>query len=178
MPQTKINAAESTKNTPAERGVRDVADRIAYLDPDAAPLTLVLMKARSKDASNTKFEWIEKDLPARWKATTATQTNVDTSIEVDNGDYFSAGDLVKAPRTGEVFRVVSIATNTLTVIRAVDGDATTGVAMNDNEDLVIIGNAYAEGVTSGVEKSHKETYPYNYTQITRTPFGVTGSEMA
>ncbi len=175
---TKITAAESTENIPSSRRVRDVADRIMYLDPSAAPLTLVLAKAKKESVFNAKFEWIEKDLPARWNGTTATSTDTDTTIDVEAGTYFTAGDLVKVPRTGEVFRVVSISTNALTVVRAVDGDGTTGSAINDNEDLLIIGNAYAEGAALGTIKSHQETYPYNYTQIVRTPFGVTGTEDA
>jgi hypothetical protein len=183
-PQVPIRAAEATGNIPSDRRVRDVADRIAYLDPDSAPLTLVLSRARSMAATNTKFEWIEKDLPARWAAinngggynTTATSLVVDTGTAA----YFSIGDVVKNVRTGEVMRVTAVntGTHTLTVVRAVDGDGTTGTAINDNDDLLIIGNAYAEGVTSESEKSHPEAYKYNYTQIVRTPFGVTGSEAA
>lgn len=179
-PQVPIRAAESTENVPSSRRVRDVADRIAYLDPDAAPLTLILMRARTKDCFNSKFEWMEKDLPARYSQVNngAGYNTTATSIVVDNGAYFSNGDVVSVVRTGEKFRVVSIATNTLTVIRAVDGDGVTGVAMLDNDDLFIIGNAYLEGSAAGTEKSHPEAYKFNYTQIVRTPFAVTGTEMA
>jgi hypothetical protein len=52
------------------------------------------------------------------------------------------------------------------------------VAILDNDDLQIIGQAYAEGATAGTEKQHMETYVYNYTQIFRLPFGVTGSQDA
>jgi len=67
-----------------------------------------------------------------------------------------------------------VGTNTLTVTRSVG--PTVAAAINDNDDLQIIGNAYAEGAGAGAPKSHQETYPYNYTQIVRTPFGVTGTE--
>lgn len=178
MVQTKISAPESVENIPSSRRVRDVARRIAYLDPDAAPLTLVLSRARSKAATNTKFEWIEKDLPARWDQVndTPSPATTDTSVIVDHGAYFSAGDIVSVPAIGEKMRVVSVSSNTLTVIRAVDGDGVTGGTLANNHDLQIIGNAYTEGANSNPEKSHIETYPFNYTQIVRTPFGVTGSE--
>lgn len=178
MTQTVIRAAESTENIPSSRRVRDVARRIAYLDPDAAPFTLVLSRARSKSASNTKFEWIEKDLPARWDQIndTPSPATTDTSLIVDHGSYFSEGDVVSVPAKGEKFQVTSISSNTLTVVRAVDGDRVTGASLANNDDLQIIGNAYTEGASAGTEKSHQETYLYNYTQIVRTPFGVTGSE--
>ena len=180
MAQTHLGVPESTLNIVQDRRVRDVSRRIAYLDPDVAPLLQVTSRAKNRAATNTKFEWIEKELADRWSAINdATPPNAtDTTITVDNGSIFNAGDLVKVPRTGEVFRVVSISTNDLTVVRAVDGDGTTGVQTADDDDLLILGNAFREGSLSAVEKSHPETYLYNYTQILKKSFGVTGSEMA
>lgn len=178
MPQTFIRAAESTENIPAARRVRDVADRITYLNPNAAPFTLILQKARARPAIDPKFEWWEKDLPAKWDQVNGAQTNVDTAIEVDQAQYYSVHDIVKVPRTGEVFRVTAVntGTNTLTVVRGVG--ETAAAAMNDNDDICIVGNAQPEGAPLGVEKSHAETNPFNYTEIFRHPFGATGTEQA
>lgn len=177
MAQTVIRAPESTQNIPSARRVRDVADRIQYLDPDAAPFTLILQKARKKSTTSDKFEWFEKDLPARWDQVNngAGYASGATSIVVDNGAYFSVGDVVNVPRTAEKMLVTAVASNTLTVSRGVG--STSAAALVDNDDLQIIGNAYSEGSLSGAEKSHIETNPFNYTQIFRTPLGVTGTEM-
>ncbi|HET9672662.1 MAG TPA: DUF5309 family protein [Actinomycetota bacterium] len=174
--QTVIRAAESTENIPSARRVRDVTKRIHYLDPSAAPLTVLSKKGSRQSAFNPKFEWIEKDLPARWTAINngAGYAAGDTSLVVDNGAYVSIGDIINVPRTGERMRVTNVVTNTLTVVRSVG--PTAAAALLDNDDLQIIGNAYAEGVGAGVEKSHVETYPFNFTQIVRTPFGVTGTQ--
>lgn len=176
--QTVVRAAESSENIPAARRVRDVSRRIHYLDPSAAPLTVLAKKARRQSTYNSKFEWIEKDLPARWDAVNngAGYTAGDLSIVVDHANYFSVGDIVNVPRTGEKMRVttVTVGTNTLVVVRSVG--PTVAAALLDNDDLQIIGNAYAEGSLSGTEKSHAESYPFNYTQIIRTPFAVTGTE--
>lgn len=174
--QTVIRAPESTENIPAARRVRDVTRRIHYLDPSAAPLTVLSKKASRKSAFNPKFEWIEKDLPARWTAVNngAGYTAGDTAIVVDNGAYVSIGDVINIPRTGERVRVTNVVTNTLTIVRSVG--TTAAAALLDNDDLQIIGNSYAEGASAGVEKSHQEIYPFNYTQIVRTPFGVTGTQ--
>lgn len=176
--QTYIRAAESTENIPAARRVRDVARRILYLDPDAAPLTLVLARSRSRVATNSKFEWIEKGLPDRWDAINAGggYTAGATQVVVDTATKFQVGDVVNIVRTKEKVRVtlVTVGSNTLDITRSVGGTA--AAAILDNDALQIIGNAYAEGAAAGVEKSHQETYPFNYTQIVRTPFGVTGSE--
>jgi hypothetical protein len=175
--QTFVTAAESTHNTTSSRAVRDVADRIAYLDPNAAPLTLILQKARKKSVSNSKFEWIEKELQNRWDQVNGAHTSGDTTVAVDNGEYFRAGDLVKVSTTHEVMLVTSVSGDDLTVVRSVgDADGTAAAAIGDNADIVIIGTAHPEGGSLSAVKSHVESYPYNYTQIHKTSFSVTGSE--
>ena len=172
--QGQIRARESTENVPANRRVRDVGDKLAYLDPNAAPFTLILQKAGDRKVSNPKFEWMEKDLPARWDQAAAAALVGATDVTVDNPGYFSVGDIVNVVRTGEKMRVSAIGATTITVTRSVG--TTAAAAINDNDDLQIIGNAYAEGSPLGLEKSHVENYLYNYTQIVRTPFGVTGTQ--
>ena len=173
-PQLVIRGPETTENIPAARRVRDVDKKLRYLDPDVAPLTQILTRARSRVATSPKFEWMEKDLAARWdQLNDATDMNSsDTAMVVDHGEYFSVGDIVNVVATGEKVRVTAVdtATETLTIVRSV-GTTAAGNILN-NGDLQIIGNAYAENATSGVEKSHQETNPYNYTQIVRTPLGT------
>ena len=171
-----IRAAESTENIPSARRVRDVVKDLKYLDPDIAPLIQILQQANSASTSNSKFEWFEKDLPARWDAVNGT-TGTGTSVVVNNSEYFSVGDIVEVPRTHEKMRVtvVTTSTDTLTVVRAVG--STTVASLTSADDLLIVGNAYAEGSLAGNPKSHAETNPYNYTQITRTQMSVTGTEM-
>ena len=173
--QVPIRAPESTENIPASRRVRDVSKKIQYLDPSAAPLTVLAKKGSKKAAYNPKYEWIEKDLPNRWDAINGT-TGTGTSWTVDHGEYFSVGDVVLVPRTGERARVTAVdpTTDVLTVVRSVGSTAVAAVANND--DLLIIGNAFGEGTGAAIPKSHPETYPYNYTQIVKTDFGVTGTQ--
>lgn len=159
--------------------VIDMADKIALLQPSKAPLLRLLSGGTDKRAAlrsvacyNSKFDWLEDDLQPEWDAINygAGYASGDTSIVVDNGAYFAAGDNVAVPRTGEVFFISSVSSNTLTVIR---GD--TAAALVDNDPLLIIGNANQEGATSPALKTILETEAYNYTQIFRTPFGVTGT---
>jgi hypothetical protein len=186
-PQTVITAPESTENIPSARRVRDVARRIAYLDPDAAPLLQILSRGRSRVATNTKPEWIEKDLPASWAMINngaGYASGITADIKVDNGAgagvarYFSVNDIVNVVRTGEKMKVtaVDLTNNEIDVVRSVG--TTAAAALVDNDDLQIIGTAYAEGSTSGAPKSHVETYPFNYLQIVKTPFSTTNSEAA
>jgi hypothetical protein len=176
--QTVVRGAETTENIPAERRKRDISDRIVYLNPDAAPFTVVMMRTRSRVATNSKFEWMESDQPARWDAVNdATPPNsAATTVTVDNAKFFSVGDIVLVPRTGERFRVsgVTIGAGTIDIVRSIG--PTAAADFLDNDELLIIGNAYPEGGLSGTPKSVAEALAYNYTQIVRTPLQVTRTQ--
>jgi hypothetical protein len=178
MTETMIRTRESTENIPSARRVRDVWDRFLYVDPDAAPFTLVTKNAGSRVATNPKYEWFEKNRAPKWDAVNngAGYNATATSIVVDNGAYFFPNDVINVPRTGEKIRVVSVSSNTLTVVRAVDGDGTTGSAILDNDDLQIIGQAFAEGAALGTERTNTESAVFNYSQIFRWPFGATRTQ--
>lgn len=152
----------------------DWGDKIMLLDPDAAPLTVISKRAAKQPTVNPQYQWAEDALDVRFSATSAIVTNVATSVPVTAGQgvYFAQHDLVKVPRTGEVFRVTAVATDTLTVVRGV-GDGGTGTAMNASEELLVLGSAQPEGDTSKPAKSNTETTASNYTQIFRRPIELT-----
>lgn len=178
--QTVIRARESTENVPAARRIKDVSRKIHKLDPDAAPFTLLLQLAKSEECAEPQFHWIEEELAAKWSQVNAGAGYASgiTAIVVDHARYFSVGDIVNVVRTGEKMRVTAVdtTTNTLTVVRGVG--STVAAAMLDNDDLQIIGNAYAEGSPLGLEKSNIEAYLYNYVQIFRHVYGETGTQAA
>lgn len=172
MPQPVITGGKNTRNITQNRLVIDMSNDIGLLKPDDAALLsfLKIAQGKSKPASNPKFEWMEDGLAPRWDIVVGAHTNVITTINVANGPYFSANDIVKVPRTGEVFLVTAIATNALTVIRGYG--VTTALALNDTDPLVIIGNVNEEFAGMRTMKTTGLTPLFNYTQIWRTPFGV------
>jgi hypothetical protein len=106
---TMVSAVETTANTSASVQVRNVAKTLAYLDPEAAPFTLVTMEGDKRVADNFKFEWPEKaNRPLADQDNGGNTTS--TTFNVDHGDYFRVGDLVKNVHTGEVMRVTAIST--------------------------------------------------------------------
>lgn len=177
MAQTVIRARESTTNVLSNVVERYVDKEIHRLTPDAAPLTVLMRQLRSKSIDSQKPEWYEKGLPARWDQVNNGAGYADnaTSVVVDNAAYFSVNDTVNVPRTGEKVRVTAVntSTNTLTIVRSVG--STAAAALVDNDDLQILGPAFAEGAALGAEKSHQPTNVYNYMEIIRTPFGQTES---
>lgn len=176
----QVTGTRSTGNITANKIVVDMSEDIALLDPDEAPFMsfLKLAKKNVQVASSFKFEWMEDELGARWDAVNngAGYTNSDTAIVVDDGTIFSARDIIKVPRTGEVMSVTSISTNTITVVRGFG--TTAAAALVDNDPLVIIGNANEEGSGTRTLTSTLEVAKYNYMQIFKTPYGVTNTQAA
>lgn len=174
MPQPVITGAKNTRNITQNRLVVDMSNEIGLLKPDDAALLsfLKLAQNKSKPASNPKFEWMEDGLAPRWDAinNAAGYANNITAIVVDNGDFFAVNDIVKVPRTGEVMLVTAVATNNLTVTRGYG--VTAAAALVDNDPVVIVGNVNEEFAGMRTMKTTGLTPMYNFTQIWRTPFGV------
>lgn len=170
----------STTNILSNRLVIDMADKIALLEPNETPFMsfMKIAKKQIRVAKSYKVEWLEDDIGARWDAINngAGYNSAAVSIVVDNGDYFTAGDIIKVPRTLEVISVTSVSSNTLTIVRAFG--TTTAAALVDNDPIVIIGNANEEGSGARGIKSTTEVPKFNYTQIWKTPFGVTNTQAA
>jgi hypothetical protein len=93
-----------------------------------------------------------------------------TEITVDDGTKFRAGDVIKITRTGEQLLVVSVATHALTVLRA--WGSTAAAAIVNDDPVLIVGNANQEHATKRAMKIGDITKKTNYTQIFRTPFGI------
>lgn len=180
-----VSGVRDTRNITQNKIVVDMSDTIALLQPNAEPFMsfLKIAKRNSEVASSPKFEWMEDDLLPRWDAINGGSgfLSSDTKIVVDNGTYFTVNDVLKVPRTGEVMLVTTINpdgdnANELAVTRGYG--VTSAAALVDNDPIVIIGNANQEGSGTRDLKSTAEVAKYNYTQIFKTPFGVTNTENA
>ena len=171
-----VTGALGTTQVLSDQLAIDLGDMIHSLEPTAAPLTQFSTRADKRKTVATKFWWLEDNTKQRFNATNASVTNVATSFAVvaGQGGNYSPLDLVLNTRTGEVFRVVSIATDTLTVVRGV-GAGGTGVAMNASDELYTIGTASTEGDVSRASRNDNPAKVTNNTQIFRNPFDVTGS---
>ena len=173
-----IEGKRSTVAINQDRRIVDMSNEIALLEPEATPLTVLSKRiaGSSKVTKNPKYDNLTDELVPRWdKVNGAVANGTATTITVDNGDYFSVNDLVVVPSTGEQMLVTAISTNDLTVTRGFGG---TAAAIADNANLLITGNAMAEGSNAPDSKTTKTVTNTNYTQIFRTPFEVTGTQDA
>jgi hypothetical protein len=167
-----ITGARGTGNISQSIRQIDMKKEILELEPNSAPLTVLLGRLSTEPTVNPEFSWQEDKLKSRFDAINAAggYTNSATAVIVDDGTKFAQHDLLKVTRTGEVIRVSSVATNTLTVVRGIGGGA---AAIVDNDELLLIGSAQPEGDTSKPARSGNPTKRTNYTQIVRTPFEST-----
>jgi hypothetical protein len=176
MALTLISGTRDTSNINSSRLVIDMSNEIAQLQPNATPFTVLLKKLAKKKTIAAKFEWLEDELLPRWDLSTTGCAASEVHVPVDNHAYFTIGDIVKVPSTGECMLVSAIEdeADTITVTRGFGETATAIIAAGS--DLVILGNANEEGATAPTAKTTKEEAKYNYTQIFRTPFGATETE--
>ena len=173
-----VAGQRSTGNIASNQRRIDLTQKILRLEPDDSPLTVISrqMKGSRKATNNRTFQWAEQQRLTRFDAINngAGYNTSATSIVVDTGSLFSAGTLVKVPRTGEVFEVSAVSTNTLTVVRGV-GNSGTGVAIVDDDPLLILGRAAEEGGTSLQAIANDPTFVSNYTQIFKRSVEISGS---
>lgn len=156
--------------------VVDMDNEIKMLDPDESQFTTMLMMLGSSPATREMINWLEDQLFPRLSSLAASATSAATTVTVTTGQgvYFRAHDIVRNASTGEAFSVTSISTDTLTVARALG--AVTAASSASGVDLLIVGNAAAQGATLGTRHITKKVLGYNYTTIQRDPFGFTGTE--
>jgi len=168
-----INTVRSTGNVLAVRRVVDIASKIDVLEPDSSPLLTLTKKIDKKVAINPDFHWMEEESLNKVDTVdySTNYTSGATEIRVDNVTRFRAGDVVKDVTTGEQLLVSALAgTDSLTVLRA--WGTTSATTISDGDYLVVIGNANEEMATKRVAKIADQTEKTNYTQIMRTPFGI------
>ena len=163
---------------PTQRIKPDISDRIILWEPEAAPLLALLKGVRQKVAATQRqFDWIESEPYPSEVTISGSQTAGDTSIEVVTGQGSRVAPNMKLRNrsTGEIFLVTVVSTDTLTAVRGI-GNTLGGAAMADGDVCDIIGTAFEDASDVGTSKTVKEGRDFNYTEITRTPFSISGRQ--
>jgi len=168
-----IQGVRSTENISQDARKFDHSDKLWYVSADYAVLAFFARKLKKVKVMDPEYRWFEKEQPSRQDAVNYATgyTTGATEITVDDGTKFRAGDVVRDVTAGEQFRVTVVATNVLTISRGW-GD-TVAQALVDDDVLVIIGNANAEGASIRAALTTQKTKKTNYTQIFREPIDIT-----
>lgn len=175
MATTTVSGLVDTADPlPAELKV-DMRDQLAMLDPDTSQFSTMLMKLPSERANSFKVDWLEDRLLPRTTglAVSSTSAALTISVTTSTGQYFKAGDIIRFVNTGEAMRVVSLTTDSLTVVRSVGAvEAATAQSTADG-GIVIVGGSNEQGATLPTALGTQRVAAYNYTQIVRNSWRFT-----
>ncbi len=96
--------------------------KIYLLQPDSAPLYVLVSKLNKRVAINTTFSWLDDDLQPSWTYLAASATSAETALTTatSEGVYFNKYDLVKLPLTGEIMLVTNSTTSAITAVRGLN----------------------------------------------------------
>ncbi len=165
-PQTGIRGVKYAAGT-EDSLVRDVAARIALLQPDDAPLLAFINGLKSKSvAHNPKFEWFEDELIPNSCTIAGTEAGGSTDFALTSGQgvRIKVNDLLIS-NTGEAILVTAISTDALTVKRSMGGVAATAYIALD--EFVIAGTAMLEGANAPTSVWQGKVSKNNFIQIFR-----------
>lgn len=194
------NASRDTAVSNAEsRLVLDMAADIFIIQPKVNPFTTVLTNwgrqsldgktykgvgLRTRTVHQPRFDELsdyEGGRVCQVSGTYSASGNVTITVKgagSSSANIFTVGDVVLNVRTGERFKIATVAsTTTVTVLATERGIGSSSLAAGaDGDDLVIIGNASEEGSGARNVNSTRAVDGYNYTQIFKKTFAVTGTE--
>lgn len=172
-----FTGVRGTGNVSADQLAIDMGEAILDLQPNINPLLVFSKKLNKKKAVNSDFYWMEDEPMPRFDRinNAAGYTAGDTSLVVDTATTFNVQDTVFVPRTSEMLRVTAVntGTNTLTVVRGV---GSTAAALNDNDELIVVGSSFEEGATSREAHTDNPTKKTNYCQIFRDKVELTETD--
>lgn len=147
---------------------------IKLVEPNSAPVIKRII-GTAESIGATTYEWYEdRNFGTKAKVTTAI-TNALTSIVVDDilvfatGQYIAIGD-EKLKVTG-----VTVATNTITVVRAQLG--TTAAAAAVGSEIFVVGTESIEGSSAREARNTVAVKKDNYTEIFKESIEISGSQM-
>ena len=132
---------------------------------------------KSKDATDSIVHWFEENhISGRTQLTAAVADGAATTINIDDASAYTPGVILLSESTGEYVLVTAITANALTVVRGHGG--TTAAAIADNAYMQRIGNAFEEGSDRPPAVVNLGSPVFNYTQIFRNAWDVTGTAKA
>lgn len=149
------------------------------LEPDAAPLWVLTNQAKKRaPAIAPKFEWFEDAEAPLWGQANggADYASNATAILVVDGTLFAVNDVIIIPqptgagksRVDELALVTAVATNTLTITRALGG-AGTNDTITQTSPIRILGQACVEGGGVPTVRTTQKVPHSSYCQYFRTP---------
>ncbi len=159
------------------RRVISMTDKIFLLEPEAAPLYVLVSRLKKNSVYSYKHSWLEDVLNAVWTYLTSQVTTNTSTIKVGaaGADYAIVRpyDILRLTETGEQVLVTSVDTTNskvkVTRSYGTTSKATQSAGSASNNNVLVLGSAFKEGsaVTALQTVSTQTVERYNYTQIFR-----------
>ena len=170
----------------ADERPKNFRELILFLNPNGtAPMFALTSKGKTEKTDDPQFYWWEEvNTICRLNVTPAIGSGATTTIVVSAGALqLIPGDVLQlepptqvATYAPEFIRVVSVTNDTTFVVqRGVAG--TSAAAIADNTKVLRVGNAHSEGNLSTASASTNPVKLTNYTQIFKTPYQVTKTDL-
>lgn len=147
----------------------------------SAPMFALTSMAKSRQVDDPVFHWFEEDVQAYRFAASADHTDTTTTLLLTSGAlHLKEGDILRVEQTEELLYVAADPTSdtAVTVIRGFAGSTATAIDFDGagkNPNVMLIGSAYEEGSRKPSARTFNPDPFYNYTQIFRDTFAITGT---
>lgn len=158
------------------RLMRDVEADLQELEPSAGPLTTILMKLETVNATQVLLEWEEDQLLPDFDTTTAAIAVGDVTMTVSNFAYYRKGDLVKINDYETVLVTATPAANPVSITRGYGSIAAAAAPLGCR--LYIVSDAGAEFDSYRDQLTTQKVPKYNYIQDIASPCSFTRANMA
>jgi len=167
---------------------KNFREMILFMQPNGkAPLFALTSKAKTQKTDDPEFAWWEEVMNiCRVQVNNGGGYNsAATTLTVDGGDAreLIPGDVLQYEKPtetstydNELLRVVSV-TNATTIVVTRGYAGTTAASLADDGALLRVGNSQSEGNTSIASSSTNPVKLKNYTQIFKTPYQITKSDL-
>lgn len=167
----------STEEVLPDERVIDMDPKIRVLIPNSTQFTTMTSRETSRVATREKVNWLEEeDFPRIVTSSAALVGDTTITLTAGQGKITAANDHLRNMRSGEMIRVVSVATDALTVARGIGNIAAAGV--NASDTWLVVADAQPQGSDFPAPRYLARVLGFNYTEITRTTWGFTGTQTA
>lgn len=178
MPVAGIQGLRGTGQFDTDHRPTNYREAFTMLEPNGdAPLNALLAMASSESTDDPKYNNFRDELPDRVMtvngAIADTVTGAITLVDSEENKFAIAGAILINSETGEVMHVTTSANNTSVTVTRNIGGTTHQIA--DAAELFVAGFAAKEGADTPTPISFDAVVAYNYTQIFRTAFSVSGT---
>lgn len=168
----------NTTVNPAELNTRSFAGTMLRLFPNGAfPLWGLLSQQGRTKAKSSTHGYFSKTFMFGSVQANGGETDVETAITVDSTTGILPSMILYNPATRENMRVVTVDSATqVTVARSFGRVAAAAIA--DDQKLLVVGSAFAEGSDRPTARGMTTVHIPNYTQIFRNAWAVTDTARA